>query len=745
MSGPSSGTDVEDIVRRPLDRGNALYFSGYVHDVEVCRLDGEVFVRSKCWATQRKAVKYSQQLVFVDAGVGNRQSTSATLQFATCIGCVAGSNGGLCSHVFAVLIVLNEEHVRLIKEPTVACTSLPPTWGPRQRNISPMPLMDVVVEKPRSQSSRKGPPSTCSLYEARGKAVRLMDTECVERVRESLARDCPMKTLLPQPSLQADSDFGPVPVGSFLSYHRRTTREATNTSAPPSTGKAIVSMPALPLPTKEQVAPSGLLWRIDLADAQELEQRTVGQATNAEWVGLHKSTLTASAFWRVGHRKADAGRLPADLFDGPSLAHIPAIQHGKKHESVAIKDYVAAMAARDQPVHVRECGIALHPCYQYIGASPDGMVFDPSVQPRFGLLEVKCPLSVYSQSLSIPQAAEQAKGFCLELRNGGVALRREHPYYWQVQGQMAVTNCSWCDFVVWLGNDLHIERIFADSVLWRGTILPALQDFYTLHALPYLVKLGRRNPAVPCESHSSSAASDDLSPPASTLDRHGTPASPSPQDPSASSLDPQGPLVASDQRDGGFSRLEMLLAYDECQSRIDGRSGSNACVVIGLSYVRDFLQSKTSRSPQYLCKVVRDGNALYDSLNTSALLSADTALDVFDLGLEYSRDVFVQPRRSKYDSLLQDFSCISQASVSGRAGGVFICTPYSFVLCSIPDVFVVFDSHAHGNHGALLAEVPLSDGAAYLEYFFAAHYAHLHFDASAPANVMGQMTFVHLA
>ena len=44
---------LETIVHCPLDRGNALYFSGYVHDVHVCRVGSRVFVKSKCWATQK--------------------------------------------------------------------------------------------------------------------------------------------------------------------------------------------------------------------------------------------------------------------------------------------------------------------------------------------------------------------------------------------------------------------------------------------------------------------------------------------------------------------------------------------------------------------------------------------------------------------------------------------------------------------------------------------------------------------
>ena len=55
MTAPGTSHDaLETIVHRPLDRGNALYFSGYVHGVHVCRVGSRVFVKSKCWATQKK-------------------------------------------------------------------------------------------------------------------------------------------------------------------------------------------------------------------------------------------------------------------------------------------------------------------------------------------------------------------------------------------------------------------------------------------------------------------------------------------------------------------------------------------------------------------------------------------------------------------------------------------------------------------------------------------------------------------
>ena len=44
--------------------------------------------------------------------------------------------------------------------------------------------------------------------------------------------------------------------------------------------------------------------------------------------------------------------------------------------------------------------------------------------------------------------------------------------YYQVQGEMHITNRTWYDFVVWMPreSELHVERIFYNSHLWEQTI-----------------------------------------------------------------------------------------------------------------------------------------------------------------------------------------------------------------------------------------------------------------------------------
>jgi hypothetical protein len=65
----------------------------------------------------------------------------------------------------------------------------------------------------------------------------------------------------------------------------------------------------------------------------------------------------------------------------------------------------------------------------------------------FGFLEIKCPYKHRSVS---PAEACSVSGFCCSLwEDGKLALKPNHPYYAQVQGQMAIGGRKWCDFVVY--------------------------------------------------------------------------------------------------------------------------------------------------------------------------------------------------------------------------------------------------------------------------------------------------------
>ena len=105
--------------------------------------------------------------------------------------------------------------------------------------------------------------------------------------------------------------------------------------------------------------------------------------------------------------------------------------------------------------------------------SPDAVVYDPDNDDSLGLAEVKCP---YSVRFITPAEACSHKDFRSILETSTstgqhqLKLKRNHKYYSQVQGQMAISKCKWSDFI-FTTKGLSVERIPFDSDFFeQGTV-----------------------------------------------------------------------------------------------------------------------------------------------------------------------------------------------------------------------------------------------------------------------------------
>lgn len=118
----------------------------------------------------------------------------------------------------------------------------------------------------------------------------------------------------------------------------------------------------------------------------------------------------------------------------------------------------------------------------FLAASPDGVVYNDSTP--IGLIEIKCPYS--ERNSLIFDACKKSSFFCEQIASE-IHLKKTHNYYHQVQGQMAILELPWCDFIVWTLCDIHIERIYFDQSFWNDKCYPKLYSFYFGIILPELV------------------------------------------------------------------------------------------------------------------------------------------------------------------------------------------------------------------------------------------------------------------
>lgn len=176
--------------------------------------------------------------------------------------------------------------------------------------------------------------------------------------------------------------------------------------------------------TKEQIA--------------EVERLTRGQAANPLWASLRSGRLTASKFGsvlRAIRQKSYTPSLFKSLLQMYDLSNKQAVQWGNEHEKIAADAY----AAENCPI--AECGAFVHQSGVLL-ASPDRL------EGEDGILEIKCPF-VY-RDCTIADALNDPKLFIGIDKNGEIALKNNHVYYDQCQGQLQMTGRAYVSFFVWL-------------------------------------------------------------------------------------------------------------------------------------------------------------------------------------------------------------------------------------------------------------------------------------------------------
>ena len=226
--------------------------------------------------------------------------------------------------------------------------------------------------------------------------------------------------------------------------------------------------------------------QVTVEQATELTRETVDQdpSLNSLWQQLRRPRLTASAFGTVIKRRKNFEKLVETILYKPPPGTIPALEWGRSHEDTARQWYVTHMTKQFGPSYqVSRTGIHISTTHPWLAASPDGVVEDPTQAEgrRFGLLEIKCPYS--GRTMTPEVACQEVNQFCSSLTDGQVMLKKTHNYYYQVQGQLEITQLPWCDFLIWTPQGTSLQRIERDEKLWT-TVYPKLRSFYREYLLP---------------------------------------------------------------------------------------------------------------------------------------------------------------------------------------------------------------------------------------------------------------------
>lgn len=146
--------------------------------------------------------------------------------------------------------------------------------------------------------------------------------------------------------------------------------------------------------------------------------------------------------------------------------------HGRQYEKVAIEEF-----ERQHDLTVKDCGMFILKDAPFLAATPDGLIGKDEI------VEVKCPYTGRDSTVT------SGKNFpFLTETPSGLKLKRNHKYYYQIQGQLFITKRARCYFIVYTFKDLFVEVIDVDTEYVQHSMLPRLQLFYEKYFRKFIVK-----------------------------------------------------------------------------------------------------------------------------------------------------------------------------------------------------------------------------------------------------------------
>ena len=472
-----------------LRKAKAFLEDEYLHDIQTAHDQRYFYYHAKCFHSFKvREDPHNLKLALC--------ISSGEVKYAFCGPTCAAGKSGFCNHILALMLKVCKyllydcKDVRDLRHeedenPATACTSALQNWHrSRLDGIHAQPVMEVVVFNPTDKGKKTG--VVCLLHESRREPSD--NIEGLQNLLQSLEghnSKLGIIQVLDTASIGTlpviDTRFGQCPVGSFGSYQLSFTESNFSFTSSgfgevtPCMATEFPPYPSFPLddfngslevPESLNEKEMELLnkLKLDVIEANTLEQKTQDQADCNEWKQERKLRFTASNFGKIVRRQRNHDKFVKDLLAQKEFTSA-AVEHGKKCEPVALKEYEKYMRKIGKPVKVIKSGLFVSPKMPILGCSPDAKVVDLSCQDNFGIGEVKCPSSKFSVS---PLDACEDPGFFLENKDGKPTLKKGHVYYDQVQGLMGLTGAQWCDFIVYTSTRLSVERVKFDQEHWNG-------------------------------------------------------------------------------------------------------------------------------------------------------------------------------------------------------------------------------------------------------------------------------------
>ena len=217
-------------------------------------------------------------------------------------------------------------------------------------------------------------------------------------------------------------------------------------------------------------------------DILKIEKATRGQAENENWHVMRNRIVTASKFKLVCHSTNET-KTAINLLTGRSFNpdYPPVhIRFGQDFESTARDRFLKAHKYHHRSCHIDLVGLYMHPDYPFLGASPDGILCCKDCGKS--LVEIKCLSSKRNFS---PSTALLLNNVCIRKQDDTIAINPKHAYYYQIQGQMAMTGIKLSHLVGYTLKGIYAVQVPFDQRFW-DTLSEKLRQFYRCAYYPLL-------------------------------------------------------------------------------------------------------------------------------------------------------------------------------------------------------------------------------------------------------------------
>ncbi|XP_052263735.1 uncharacterized protein LOC127866911 [Dreissena polymorpha] len=227
------------------------------------------------------------------------------------------------------------------------------------------------------------------------------------------------------------------------------------------------------------------LQRIAISKEQcgVLSEATVEQSNSKAWNEHRKGRVTASLFHRISsrvdtlhkHSSADPTKLVDAILRQKESHPTTAMKHGLSLEPHAKKAYTQVMRKNHKKFKSKNTGLLVS------SANPASADLEIECQCcGKGLCEIKCPESIKDTA---PSSSNQA--YLIE-ESGKVQVSKNHAYFYQIQGQMAIHGRQYCDLFVYTYHGSVTVRVMFEKEFW-DVLEEKLSWFWLSHVLPALL------------------------------------------------------------------------------------------------------------------------------------------------------------------------------------------------------------------------------------------------------------------